>query len=85
MNTNNGWVRPILDFKQDEISPMKRVVHSQLSPSHQKILKETGRTKIGVNEKCPCGSGKKFKKCCKTWTQKDVTHIAPDAGKEGGE
>lgn len=23
------------------------------------------KTKIGVNEKCPCGSGKKFKKCCK--------------------
>lgn len=20
--------------------------------------------KIGVNEKCPCGSGKKYKKCC---------------------
>lgn len=20
--------------------------------------------KIGVNERCPCGSGKKFKKCC---------------------
>ena len=22
------------------------------------------RTKIGNNEKCPCGSGKKYKKCC---------------------
>lgn len=22
------------------------------------------RRKIGMNEKCPCGSGKKFKKCC---------------------
>jgi preprotein translocase subunit SecA len=21
-------------------------------------------TKIGRNEKCPCGSGKKYKKCC---------------------
>lgn len=25
---------------------------------------ETGRRKIGRNEPCPCGSGKKFKKCC---------------------
>ncbi|MCH7347771.1 SEC-C metal-binding domain-containing protein [Aeromonas sp. MR7] len=25
---------------------------------------EDGR-KIGVNDKCPCGSGKKYKKCCK--------------------
>ena len=23
------------------------------------------RTKIGNNEKCPCKSGKKYKKCCK--------------------
>ena len=23
-----------------------------------------GRTKVGRNEPCPCGSGKKFKKCC---------------------
>ncbi len=22
------------------------------------------RTKIGRNEPCPCGSGKKYKKCC---------------------
>jgi uncharacterized protein YecA (UPF0149 family) len=22
------------------------------------------KPKIGVNEKCPCGSGKKYKKCC---------------------
>jgi uncharacterized protein len=21
-------------------------------------------TKVGRNERCPCGSGKKFKKCC---------------------
>lgn len=23
-----------------------------------------GRTKIGRNATCPCGSGRKFKKCC---------------------
>lgn len=23
-----------------------------------------GRKKIGRNQQCPCGSGKKFKKCC---------------------
>lgn len=22
------------------------------------------RVKVGRNEKCPCGSGKKYKKCC---------------------
>jgi len=25
---------------------------------------ETGRRKIGRNDPCPCGSGKKYKKCC---------------------
>ena len=23
------------------------------------------RKKVGVNDKCPCGSGKKYKKCCR--------------------
>ena len=26
--------------------------------------KTAGRKKIGRNESCPCGSGKKYKKCC---------------------
>lgn len=26
--------------------------------------KTTGRSKIGRNESCPCGSGKKYKRCC---------------------
>ncbi|WP_434430497.1 SEC-C metal-binding domain-containing protein [Aeromonas veronii] len=25
-----------------------------------------GGRKIGVNDTCPCGSGKKYKRCCKT-------------------
>ncbi len=25
---------------------------------------KTKKKKVGVNEKCPCGSGKKYKKCC---------------------
>ncbi len=28
-------------------------------------LRQTGRKKIEPNETCPCGSGKKYKKCCK--------------------
>ncbi len=27
-------------------------------------ISESSREKIGRNDKCPCGSGKKFKKCC---------------------
>ena len=30
------------------------------------LLREAakGRTKVGRNDPCPCGSGKKYKKCC---------------------
>lgn len=35
-----------------------------LSTRRQKQLQQSGRTKIGPNEPCPCKSGKKFKKCC---------------------
>ena len=34
-----------------------------------KEILETGldsNKKVGRNEKCPCGSGKKYKKCCAT-------------------
>jgi len=27
-------------------------------------LEEMGSTKVGRNDPCPCGSGKKYKKCC---------------------
>jgi preprotein translocase subunit SecA len=32
----------------------------------------TPRHKVGRNEKCPCGSGKKFKHCCLTKLQKHI-------------
>ncbi len=28
------------------------------------IAPEAAKPKVGRNEPCPCGSGKKFKKCC---------------------
>jgi len=37
-----------------------------LSARHRRILNDTGRVKIGRNDPCACGSGKKFKKCCYT-------------------
>lgn len=35
-----------------------------LSRRRRRMLEVTGHTRVGRNEKCPCGSGKKFKKCC---------------------
>ena len=31
-------------------------------PKPKQVIRET--QKVGRNEPCPCGSGKKFKKCC---------------------
>ncbi len=38
---------------------------NNLSPVRRKQLEATGRTKIRRNDPCPCGSGVKFKKCCR--------------------
>jgi uncharacterized protein YecA (UPF0149 family) len=43
----------------------KEVAPDNLSPDQRAMLAATGRTKVGRNEKCPCGSGKKFKYCCR--------------------
>jgi len=34
------------------------------TPTRKGIHGEKIKEKIGRNELCPCGSGKKFKKCC---------------------
>ena len=36
---------------------------SNFEPSTQKVKNADG-TKVGRNDSCPCGSEKKFKKCC---------------------
>lgn len=70
---NNNFHLPIDDVEEDmswiafEIPPTKDYV----TPSKYKnFIPETAITytrstpKVGRNEPCPCGSGKKFKKCC---------------------
>ena len=49
-------------------SPQKFVLsrgdsEAQAQPSKGKTVKREGK-KVGRNEPCPCGSGKKYKKCC---------------------
>jgi uncharacterized protein YecA (UPF0149 family) len=46
----NSYVRPI--------DPLK------LSPKNLHQLAVSGRTWISRNSACPCGSGKRFKRCC---------------------
>ena len=54
----HGW-HYIIGFEPDkpeDVSDVDRL----LNPSVPKIAEK----KIGRNDPCPCGSGKKYKKCC---------------------
>ncbi len=41
-----------------------RQKETRLAPSASSALAQRINSKIGRNEPCPCGSGKKYKKCC---------------------
>jgi uncharacterized protein len=47
----------------DLMSEAQKKMHQMMGkpPTPQQLI----RRKVGVNDPCPCGSGKKFKKCCK--------------------
>ena len=49
-------------IETDEPAPIKR----KQVLSTQTILRKNKMTAIGRNAPCPCGSGKKYKKCCGT-------------------
>lgn len=63
-----------VDFEyltKDDIPPEREAEFIELSERYaqQRILSfknQTGTKKIGRNDPCPCGSGKKYKKCCGT-------------------
>ncbi|MCK5684083.1 SEC-C domain-containing protein [bacterium] len=55
----NGWEFEI------EIEPDKEEEISDLNRLLKPPQPVTAEKKIGPNEPCPCGSGKKLKKCCK--------------------
>ena len=56
---------------EDEILEIESAIELIENPEeHNKIFEEPIRfplnkkIKVGRNEPCPCGSGKKYKKCC---------------------
>jgi preprotein translocase subunit SecA len=65
---------PVLEPESRSASPLAGMARRRASPGAQgapssgapgRAGAETGRSgKVGRNEPCPCGSGKKFKKCC---------------------
>jgi hypothetical protein len=71
---HNGEYLPKDDEKSQELLEESIALGSKLGKKFKEHLQEistakkpkpiTGGEKIGRNEKCPCGSGKKYKKCC---------------------
>ncbi|CEH31110.1 Uncharacterized protein BN1090_A2_03576 [Aneurinibacillus migulanus] len=55
--------------KQEEKAPVKEETGKQaeakkVDASANRRIKRKNTTKLGRNDSCPCGSGKKYKKCC---------------------
>jgi SEC-C motif-containing protein len=59
------------DMAQAELASFRRENGQWLYESGQLNLQQNQRivTKVGRNDPCPCGSGKKAKKCCGTTTE----------------
>ncbi|TCM85858.1 SEC-C motif-containing protein [Paenibacillus sp. BK033] len=55
MWSNGGYKPNELDSSGAGVAPVNNVVPMQ---------QRAGSAKVGRNEPCPCGSGKKYKKCC---------------------
>jgi uncharacterized protein YecA (UPF0149 family) len=60
MDTRDGRI-----YEAERVARMEEVDQKYMRPmgyDPTPIQRATG--KIGRNDSCPCGSGKKFKKCC---------------------
>jgi hypothetical protein len=68
VDPDNGNVRVgvSLDANWEFDEEMEKLTRNMMQPSqYQEVIQKFLKTpKIGRNEKCPCGSGKKNKKCC---------------------
>lgn len=64
-NIRDDTIKILLTFKmQGKVTPPKReglIDESDKNTKSQPIVKEN---KVGRNDPCPCGSGKKYKQCC---------------------
>ena len=52
------------DINSNEIGELDNYAQRMIEKRFNARLTKGGKKKIGRNELCPCGSGKKYKKCC---------------------
>ena len=61
MRTNDGRIFDMKDIPPEE---REKFVEMLLPPTPRQMARRPPR--VGRNDPCPCGSGKKFKRCCYT-------------------
>jgi len=64
MDKTTGFIRDKDDFPEEKRGSLQNVDLDRMSPAQRKRLLRDGVLRVGRNHPCPCGSGKKFKKCC---------------------
>ena len=60
MHKETGEIKELAEILKMDIKEQEAWQEMQLPLT----AKQKKRGKVGRNEPCPCGSGKKFKKCC---------------------
>ena len=65
------WIQPaseeqVREEKRKAKAKQKRLLHASAKDQQAPVVTTVKRDKpkIGRNDPCPCGSGKKYKKCC---------------------
>jgi len=61
-----GWEKFFAHSRQSFDSLAQKIRHNQIVQKfgHQSVIPNKKVPSVGRNQPCPCGSGKKFKKCC---------------------
>jgi uncharacterized protein YecA (UPF0149 family) len=62
MNNTREWY--LKGYTSEELFMQEKQTLRPLPNKKGEVISLQTRQKIGRNDPCPCGSGKKFKKCC---------------------
>lgn len=57
-----------------DIVAMNKRVHISAEHGYRLIGPIRSKKKISAKSRCPCGSGKQYRKCCRPKHQKEVQH-----------
>ncbi|MDQ0890916.1 hypothetical protein QFZ81_006004 [Paenibacillus sp. V4I9] len=64
MTVKDSGMRVFRYFANENVQPQQKPAVVRVIHSTNDLKAVSGNSKIGRNDPCPCGSGKKYKKCC---------------------